>query len=231
LHCGTCTLKHLCRICTGSQLHISCKYTYTYTSKHRACEGPQAIFNDKLPYEVTHLWATVCKTVLSMLSVCLSCLSVTVYSGQTVGWIKMPLATQVGLVPGDIVLDGDPAAPIPPKKEHRPPLFGSCLLWPNGWMDHDTTWYAGRPQPRRQLRWGPSSLTERGTAAPKDGLGFTDTHKARGPCLLWRNGRPSQLLLSTCYTTDHKAWDRKPYPEEGHKLTKHDTVIIIIITV
>jgi len=42
----------------------------------------------------------------------LPCLSVTlVYCGQTVGWIKMPLGTEVGLGPGDIVLDGDPAAP------------------------------------------------------------------------------------------------------------------------
>ena len=42
---------------------------------------------------------------------CLSgCLSVTlVCSCQTVGWIKMPLGTEVSLCPGDIVLDGDPA--------------------------------------------------------------------------------------------------------------------------
>jgi len=32
-----------------------------------------------------------------------------VYCGQTVGWIKMPLGTEVGLGPGDIVLDGDSA--------------------------------------------------------------------------------------------------------------------------
>jgi len=45
-------------------------------------------------------------------SVCLSVLSVTlVYCGQSVGWIKMPLGTEVGLGPGDIVLDGDPPSP------------------------------------------------------------------------------------------------------------------------
>jgi len=27
------------------------------------------------------------------------------------GWIKMPLGKEVGLGPGDIVLDGDPAPP------------------------------------------------------------------------------------------------------------------------
>ena len=53
-----------------------------------------------------------------------------VYCGQTVGWIKMKHGTEVGLVPGHIVLDGDPA---PPRKwAQQPPLFGPCLLWPNG---------------------------------------------------------------------------------------------------
>jgi len=41
---------------------------------------------------------------------CEVCLSVTlVYCGKTVGWIKMNLGMQVGLGPGHIVLDGDPA--------------------------------------------------------------------------------------------------------------------------
>ena len=58
--------------------------------------------------------------------VCLSELSVTlVYCGQTVGWIKMPLGTEVGLCPGDIVLNGDPAPSSPHGKGHSspPPLF------------------------------------------------------------------------------------------------------------
>ena len=41
------------------------------------------------------------------------------------------------------------------------------VLWPNGWMDQDSTWYGDRPRPRRQcVRWEPSSPTERGTAVP-----------------------------------------------------------------
>jgi len=33
------------------------------------------------------------------------------------------------------------------------------VLWPNGWMHQDTTWYGGRPQPRRHcVRWDPSAL-------------------------------------------------------------------------
>ena len=31
--------------------------------------------------------------------------------GQTAGWIKMPLGMEVGLGPGDFVLDEDPAPP------------------------------------------------------------------------------------------------------------------------
>ena len=62
-------------------------------------------------------WATVCKTVRPMLSVLCPvcpvlsvCLSVTfVHCGQTVERIKMKLGMQVGLGPGHIVLDGDPA--------------------------------------------------------------------------------------------------------------------------
>jgi len=55
--------------------------------------------------------------------------SVHVYCGQMAGWMKTPLGTEVNLVPGHIVLDGDPA---PPQKGHSSlyPLFGLCLMWP-----------------------------------------------------------------------------------------------------
>ena len=53
----------------------------------------------------------------------------------------MKLSMHVGLGPGHIVLDGDPA-PSPPKG-HSPPIFGPYLLWPNGWVDKDATWYEG----------------------------------------------------------------------------------------
>ena len=68
---------------------------------------------------------------LSVFPVCLSvCLPVTlVYCGQTVEWTRMSLGTEIGLDPGDIVLDGDPARPT--KEAQQPPLFGPCLLWPN----------------------------------------------------------------------------------------------------
>jgi len=44
------------------------------------------------------------------------------------GWIKMPLGTDVGLVPGDFVLDGDPAPTLQKGTEAPPPIFGPCLV-------------------------------------------------------------------------------------------------------
>jgi len=46
-----------------------------------------------------------------------------VYCGQTVGWIRMRIVTEVGLGPGHIVLDGDPQ-----KGAQQPPLlFGPIV--------------------------------------------------------------------------------------------------------
>ena len=69
----------------------------------------------------------------------------------------MPLGMEVGLGPGDFVLDGDHAtppetgggAPSPPKKNKN---FGPCLLWSNGWMDQDgfVAWF---PTPRPDVQF------------------------------------------------------------------------------
>ena len=59
-------------------------------------------------------------------------------------------------------------------------FFGTCLLWPNGWMDQDATWLEGRPQPRRLcVRWEPSPPPRKGGIAPSPIF---------GPFLLWPNG-------------------------------------------
>ena len=47
--------------------------------------------------------------------------SANVYYGQTPGWIRIPLNTEVGLGTSDIVLDGDP--PTPRKGAQQPPTF------------------------------------------------------------------------------------------------------------
>jgi len=61
------------------------------------------------------------------------------------GWIKMSLDMEVGLGRGDFVLDGDPAPP-PQKGGEALPIFGPCLLWPNGWIDQDDTLHGGGPR-------------------------------------------------------------------------------------
>ena len=96
-----------------------------------------------------------------------------IYCGQTAGCIKLPLGTKVGLGLRDIVFDVDPATPI--KMAHPPhPIFGPCLLWPNGWMNEDAAWYGGRPRPGPHCsRWVPSPT--KGAQQPP----------LFGPCLLW----------------------------------------------
>ena len=62
-------------------------------------------------------------------------------------WIKMSVGIEVGLGPGDFVLDGDPA-PLPKRgAEPAPQIFGPCLLRPNGWMDEASTWHGGNLSP------------------------------------------------------------------------------------
>ena len=65
-----------------------------------------------------------------------------------------------------------------PLKGVQPPFYGLCLLWPNGWMDQDATWYGGKPRPRRRcVRWCRSSRVIRGHSPP-----------VFGSCLLLPNG-------------------------------------------
>jgi len=89
----------------------------------------------------------------------------------------MKLGVQVGLGPGHTVLllDRDPA-PLSPVGQN-PPIFGPYLLWPNGCMDQDATWYGGRPQPRRLCVTRDRSSPLKGAHPP-----------IFGSCLLSRNG-------------------------------------------
>ena len=146
------------------------------------------------------------------------------YCGQTAGCTKMPLGTEVGLSTGDFVLDGDPA---PSPQKNPSPIFGPFLLWPNGWMHQDITWYGGRPQHRGLcVRCGPSprplahvycGQTSGWIKMPlstKAGLGpchiVLDGDLAPPPPkggqqppfsanVYCGHGCPSQLLLSSCF--------------------------------
>jgi len=69
--------------------------------------------------------------------------------GQVARRINRSLCMEEGLGPGDFVLDQEPASPPKSGLRRSPSIFGRCLLWPSGSMDQDTTWYGGRPRPRR----------------------------------------------------------------------------------
>jgi len=71
----------------------------------------------------------------------------------------MKLGTQVDLGPGHIMSDGNPAPP--------PSIFGLYLLWPNGWMDKDTTWCEVGLGPGDFVRWGPSSSSPKRGRSPQ----------------------------------------------------------------
>ena len=71
--------------------------------------------------------------------------------------------------------------PAPPKG-HSLSIFGLCLLWPNGWMDQDATWYGGRPRLRRHCFKCGTQLSRKKGAQPP----------VFGPCLLWPNGWMNQ---------------------------------------
>jgi len=88
--------------------------------------------------------------------------------GQTAGWIKMALGMGVGLGPDHIVLDGEPCSAPTPKVAGAPsPIYGPCLLWPNGWMDQDGTWHGDGSWSRPHCgRWGPSSPLQTGAEPP-----------------------------------------------------------------
>jgi len=119
-----------------------------------------------------------------------------VHCGQTVGRIKMKLGMHLGLGPGHIVLDGDPA----------------WSMRSNGCMDQDVTWHGARPRPRRLcVRWGPRSPLPKG--------GGVRSPQIFGPCLLWphglmdeavtwHGGRPQPRRLCV-------RWGPSPPPQKG----------------
>jgi len=110
-----------------------------------------------------------------------------------------------------------PSSPPPKRGEQLPPIYGPCLLWPNGWID--TNWYEDKRRPRRHcVMWGPSSSRKRGIAPTfgpcllwpsgcmdQDAIWYEGRPRPRPgtapnfrPIFTVANGRPYQLLLSTC---------------------------------
>ena len=92
--------------------------------------------------------------------------SAKVRCGQKAGWTNMSLGVEAS-AQATLCSMG---TQLPPEKMAHPPIFGPCLLWPNGWMDEDATWYGSRPRPRPHcIRRGdgcPSSPRKRHSSPP-----------------------------------------------------------------
>jgi len=84
-------------------------------------------------------------------------LSAHICCGQMAGWIKMPLAMEIASAQATLCWMGT-QFPLPLlQRGSRSPIFGPCILWPNGWMDQDDTWHGGGPRFRPHCaKWGPA---------------------------------------------------------------------------
>ena len=132
-----------------------------------------------------------------------------VYCGQTAGWMKLVLGIEVGLNPGDFVLDGDPV-PFPQKGAETPPQFSAhfycgqtaaCIKMPLG----------------MELGLRPDDFVLDGdpVAPPQKG---GRTPQIFGPCLLrpngwmdeagtWHSGRPHRRRVCV-------RWGPNPLPQK-----------------
>ena len=92
---------------------------------------------------------------------------------QMAAGIKMPLGTEVGLGPGDFVLDGDPAPP--PQKGDGAPNFRLVYCRQTaGWIKIVVRMDVGLSPGDFMLDGDPAPSPERGQSPP-----------IFGPCLLW----------------------------------------------
>jgi len=102
-------------------------------------------------------------------------LSVTLVDcSQTVGWVKTPLGTAVGLGPGDIVLDEDPA---PPRRRAQQPNFSAHVNCGQtaGWIRITLGTDVGLDPGDIVSDGDPAPPAKRGTTAPLFGPVYSGT--------------------------------------------------------
>ena len=104
------------------------------------------------------------------------------------------IGTEIGLSPSHIVLDGDPAPPRQAWCCLQVKLCDPCLsaLYVP-WCEKALYKYSSFPF----LSFTPPPEKEH---SPSQNFGPCLLPPIFGPCLLWPNGRPSQLLLTTCFS-------------------------------
>jgi len=98
--------------------------------------------------------------------------------------------------------------PPPPKGDRAPFPF---LLWPNGWMHQDATWFGCRPHLRGlSVRWRPSPLAYQG--APKSSAHmFIVAKRLDGSRCNLDEGKPQPRRL-------YVRWRPNPLPTKGVEL-------------
>jgi len=145
------------------------------------------------------------------------------YCGQTAGCIKVPLGMEVGLSLGDCVRWRP--SPLPPTGAEPHPVFGPRVLWPNGCMDQDATWYGGRPRPTRHcVRCGPSYSQKKGHTHPTQCL----AHVCCGQMAGWMK---TPLGTEVDLGPGHIVLDGVPAPAKGAQQPPYFRPMSIVATV
>jgi len=106
----------------------------------------------------------------------------------------------------------------PSPKGAQPPI---CLLWPNGWIDENATWYVSRPWPRPHcIRRGLSYL-QKGHSSPP----------LFGACLLWPRSPISataELLSQAWIQYSNLGLTNNFYSCKINSLSLHNNVLRMI---
>ena len=121
--------------------------------------------------------------------------------------MKHGMQVGLGLGPGHIVLDGNPAPP--PSEAQPPPNFRPISVAANGCMDQDASWYGDRPETRRLcVRWGPRSpFSKRGQSPPPQFSAHFCCGQTAG-CTKMPLGTELGLSPGDCVR-----WGPSPYPK------------------
>jgi len=118
----------------------------------------------------------------------------------------MPFGTEVNLAHATLCRSF-------PLKGAQPPIFGSCLLWPNVWMDEDSTWYGSRsrPSPHCIRRTAPNCprLSTSGMSHACLYSPVTERyHTLPGTVLPISPGRLDEILVLRWFTVTHTSTNR-----------------------
>jgi len=104
----------------------------------------------------------------------------------------------------------------------RCPVCDVGVLCPNGCMDQDETWHAGRPRPWPHcVRWGPSSPSPKGEQPPIFGLYLLWSNGCMDQDATWYEGRPRPMRLGVRWGP------HSPYPKGGKAPPNHGPMFIV----